>query len=96
LKKDKLKKASKNRKRLIMERITKDEAITLENNKEYYVVEIVEQDEKRYLYLVKEEEADVIVAEEIIEGEEIIIETLDDIEKIKEIVKIVTERLNKN
>ncbi|MDD2203508.1 MAG: hypothetical protein PHT75_03970 [Bacilli bacterium] len=79
-----------------MERITKDEAITLENNKEYYVVEIVEQDEKRYLYLVKEEEADVIVAEEIIEGEEIIIETLDDIEKIKEIVKIVTERLNKN
>ncbi len=79
-----------------MERITKDEAITLENNKEYYVVEIVEQDEKRYLYLVNEEEADVIVAEEIIEGEEITIETLDDIEKIKEIVKIVTERLNKN
>ena len=79
-----------------MERITKDEAITLENNKEYSVVEIVEQDGKRYLYLVNEEDVDVIVAEEIIEGEDIIIETLDDVEKIKEIVKIVTERLNKN
>jgi hypothetical protein len=79
-----------------MERITKDEAITLDNNKEYYVVEIVEQDNKRYLYLVNEEDTDVIVAEELIEGDEIIIETLDDEEKIKEIVKIVTERLNKN
>ena len=79
-----------------MERITKDEAITLENNKEYSVVEIVEQDGKRYLYLVNEEDVDVIVAEEIIEGEDIIIETLDDVEKIREIVKIVTERLNKN
>ena len=79
-----------------MERITKDEAITLDNDKEYYVVEIVEQEDKRYLYLVNEEETEVIVAEEIIEGEEIIIETLDDQEKIKEIVKIVIGRLNQN
>jgi len=91
-----LKKANKSRKEVNMERITKNEAITLENNKEYNVVEIVEQDGKRYLYLVNEEDVDVIVAEEIIEGEDIIIETLDDVEKIKEIVKIVTERLNKN
>lgn len=77
-----------------MERITKNEAIMLDDNKEYYVVEIVELDGKRYLYLVNEE--DVMIAEEIIEGNDISIETIDDFEKIKEIMKIVSERLMNN
>lgn len=79
-----------------MDRVTKNEAITLDNNKEYIVVEVVEQGDRRYLYLVNEAANEVIVAEELIENNDIIIETLDDIKKIEEIVKIVTERLNKN
>jgi hypothetical protein len=76
-----------------MERITKGETITLDDDKRYVVVEIVEQDNKRYLYLVNESQKEVVVAEEIIENNDIIVEALDDINKIMEISKIVLERL---
>ena len=77
-----------------MDRLTQGEYITLDNNKEYFVVEIVEQEDKRYLYLVSEKDVQVVVAEEIIDGDDIFVETIDDKEKITEIVKIVTGRLN--
>ena len=76
-----------------MDRITKGEAITLDNDIEYVVVDAVELDNKRYLYLVDETQKEVVIAEEIIENDEIIIETLDDINKIMEISKLVCERL---
>ncbi|HHT38552.1 MAG TPA: hypothetical protein GXZ95_03975 [Mollicutes bacterium] len=76
-----------------MERITKGELITLEDDARYVVVEVVEKDNKRYLYLVDETQKEVVIAEEIIENDEIIIETLDDINKIMEISKLVCERL---
>lgn len=79
-----------------MERITKGELITLDNNKEYVVVDIVEQGDKRYLYLVNQAIMEVVVVEEIVENDEIIIETLDSIDKVTEIVKIVVERLKNN
>jgi hypothetical protein len=84
---------SKDRSRYLMERITKGETITLDDDKRYVVVEIVEQDNKRYLYLVNDSQKEVVVAEEIIENNDIIVETLDDINKIMEISKIVVERL---
>jgi hypothetical protein len=77
-----------------MDRITKGEIITLDDNKEYTVVDVIEQESKSYLYLVSETHKEVVVAEEIIEGNNIIVESLDDIEKIKEISKIVLERLS--
>jgi hypothetical protein len=77
-----------------MERITKGETITLDDDKHYIVVEIVEQDNKRYLYLVNDTHKEIVVAEEIIEGNDIIVESLDDINKIMEISKIVLERLS--
>lgn len=79
-----------------MERLQKGEFITLDDNKEYYVVEIVEQGDKKYLYLVNDNPASVVVAEEIVENDEVFIETLDDQNKIGEIVKIALERLNNN
>jgi ABC-type uncharacterized transport system permease subunit len=91
-----LKKASKDRKVINVDRLTQGEYITLDNNKEYFVVEIVEQEDKRYLYLVSEKDVQVVVAEEIIDGDDIFVETIDDKEKITEIVKIVTGRLNQN
>ena len=77
-----------------MNRIAKGESITLDNNKEYFVVEVVEQENKRYLYLVNEQFKEVVVAEEIIEGNDIIIETLTDANKMQEIARIVVERLS--
>ncbi len=91
-----MKKASKDRKVINVDRLTQGEYITLDNNKEYFVVEIVEQEDKRYLYLVSEKDVQVVVAEEIIDGDDIFVETIDDKEKITEIVKIVTGRLNQN
>lgn len=79
-----------------MKRITKGELITLDNNKEYVVVDIVEQGDKRYLYLVNQAMMEVVIVEEIVENDEIIIETLDSIDKVTEIVKIVVERLKNN
>ena len=76
-----------------MERLQKGEYITLDDNKEYYVVEIVEQGDNKYLYLVNDNPASVVVAEEIVENNKVFIETLDDQNKISEIVKIVLERL---
>jgi hypothetical protein len=77
-----------------MERITKGETITLDNGKEFVTVEIVEQDDKRYLYLVNEELREVVITEEIIENNDIIIKALKDVNKMKEIAKIVLERLS--
>ena len=77
-----------------MDRITKGEAITLDNDIEYVVVDAVELDNKRYLYLVSEDQNEVLVAEEIIEDNDIFVETLTDMEKVREISKIVVERLD--
>jgi hypothetical protein len=77
-----------------MERITKGETITLDNGKEFVTVEIVEQEDKRYLYLVNEELREVVIAEEIIENNDIIIKVLKDVSKMQEIAKIVLERLS--
>ncbi|HHX16608.1 MAG TPA: hypothetical protein GX725_01670 [Mollicutes bacterium] len=77
-----------------MDRITKGEAITLDNDIEYVVVDAVELDNKRYLYLVSEDKNEVLVAEEIIEDNDIFVETLTDMEKVREISKIVVERLD--
>ena len=76
-----------------MDRITKG-IITLDNDIEYVVVDAVELDNKRYLYLVSEDKNEVLVAEEIIEDNDIFVETLTDMEKVREISKIVVERLD--
>lgn len=77
-----------------MDRIKKGELITLDDNKEYYVVDIVEQEDKRYLYLANEQYKEVIVAEEVVEGNDIIISALTNLDKMQEIAKIVLERLS--
>jgi hypothetical protein len=77
-----------------MDRIKKGELITLDDNKEYYVVDIVEQEDKRYLYLASEQYKEVIVAEEVVEGNDIIISALTNLDKMQEIAKIVLERLS--
>lgn len=76
-----------------MKRITKDEIITLDNDKEYFVVEIVEQGDIHYLYLVNESDEDVILAEETVKNGELVIETVNDSDKITEIMGIIAERL---
>jgi 16S rRNA U1498 N3-methylase RsmE len=75
-------------------RIEKGEAITLNDNNDYVVADIVEQGDKRYLYLINEETTKMYIAEEIVNGDDLIIQTVGDKDKIAEIIKIVTERLN--
>jgi len=73
--------------------IEKDELITLDDNKEYYVVDTVKLD-VNYLYLInKDDKKDIIVAKEIIENNETFIEIEDSEEKLKEVFKILYERL---
>ena len=73
--------------------IQKEELITLEDNKEYYVVDIVELEE-RYLYLInKDDKKDIMLAKETIENNESYVEEVEDEEKKREIFKILYERL---
>ncbi|MGI6329623.1 MAG: hypothetical protein ACOXZR_02030 [Bacilli bacterium] len=76
-----------------METLNKGELITLENDIDYYVVEIIEQEGDRYLYLVNDERAEVVIGKEIIDGDNIIVETIDDREKMREITKLVLEKV---
>lgn len=79
-----------------MKRITKDEIITLDNDSEYFVVEIVEQGDIHYLYLVNESDEDVILVEETVKDGELVIETVNDSNKITEVMEIIAERLIEN
>lgn len=73
-----------------MEPINKGEAITLDNNKEYYVVDIIYDNGKKYVYLISDDE-EVILGEEKTEYGEVSIETLDDQDKIAEILSKIIE-----
>lgn len=76
-----------------METLNKGELITLENDIDYYVIEIIEQEGERYLYLVNDERAEVVIGKEIVDGDNIIVETIDDREKMREITKLVLKKV---
>jgi len=70
-----------------MDKIEKGYLITFDDGIDYYVVDVIYDDNKKYVYLISDEdENQVLLGEEIIENDEVIIETLDDKEKIKEIM----------
>ncbi len=79
-----------------MEPVEKNEVLTLDNGKEYYVIDIINDEGKKYIFLsTDEKENDVILGEEIIENGEVYIETVDDPEIIKKIMtKIVDNNEN--
>lgn len=77
-----------------MDNIEKGEVLTLDDNKEYCVIEIVEQPDGNYLYLVNTEK-EVIIGKYFFEGEDIVIDIVDDTNKVTEITNIVKERLSK-
>ncbi|MDD2490348.1 MAG: hypothetical protein PHY26_03765 [Bacilli bacterium] len=78
-----------------MIKIEKGESITLDTGKQYYIAEIVELDDKKYLYLVNNNEIEIVIGEVVTEGEDFYVETLTDRDKMFEIIKIVMERLKK-
>lgn len=79
-----------------MEPLKIGEFLTLDNNQEYVVVEVIEQDGKKYLYLVRSDEEEVLLAEEKIIDNNITVETLGDKDKIIELTQIILERLKSN
>ncbi len=77
-----------------MERIKKGEAITLEDNIEYYVIDNVMQGADNYLYLAKANNPkEIMIAKEVIKDNEISIEEVTDNAKEQEIIKEVLKRL---
>lgn len=71
-----------------MEPITKGEAVTLDDNKEYYVVDIVYDEGKKYIYLITDEEENkVVIGEEIVENKEVFIETISDPDIMKRVME---------
>ncbi len=79
----------------IMERLTKGEAVFIENDKEYIIIDIVEKEDQRFLYMLNKEEVEIMIVKEIIEDGEIILETLDNQEDIIEIVEKVTRSIRR-
>lgn len=77
-----------------MKKLQKGETITLDTGKKYFVAEIVELDNKEYLYLVNNDEVEVVIGESIVENNEFIVETITDRELMFKIIKIVFKRLS--
>jgi len=78
-----------------MDRISKDEVITLEDNIEYYVIDTVLEEDTNYLYLAQvNDPKQIMIAKEVVEGEDLIVEELEDGEKKKEIILIILKRLD--
>ncbi|NLD79166.1 MAG: hypothetical protein GX641_02425 [Mollicutes bacterium] len=78
-----------------MERIKKGEAITLDDNIEYYVIDNVMQGADNYLYLAKSSDPkEIMIAKEIITDNEISIEEVTDEAKEQEIITEVLKRLD--
>ena len=78
-----------------MERIKKGEAITLDDNIEYYVIDNVMQGADNYLYLAKSSDPkEIMMAKEIITDNEISIEEVTDEAKEQEIITEVLKRLD--
>jgi hypothetical protein len=76
-----------------MEPIKRGEAITLDDGKEYAVVDIVYDNNCKYIYLARDEgKFEVLLGKEIIEGDDVIVETLDDKEEIKRVITILADR----
>lgn len=72
-----------------MERLEKNEVLTLSNDKEYLVYDIIEKNKNRYIYLAlntdEVEEAEVMICKEIEKEGEINLELLTDKEEIEDI-----------
>jgi len=78
-----------------MERIKKGEAITLDDNIEYYVIDNVMQGADNYLYLAKSSNPkEIMIAKEIVTDNEISIEEVTDEAKEQEIITEVLKRLD--
>ncbi len=76
-----------------MEKIEKQELITLDDGKEFLVVDIVEYEGERYLYLARDDEKlEVMLVKEKIEADELVVETVGD----NDIKKIIMEKLLEN
>lgn len=75
--------------------INKDEIITLDDNKDYYVAEKILYNDKTYYFAVGVDEnddadfEDIAYFEEVIENEDVYIEDVNDENIIKEILKEV-------
>lgn len=77
-----------------MERIKKGEAITLDDNIEYYVIDNVMQGADNYLYLAKSSDPkEIMIAKEIVEDNEMSVEEVTDEAKKQEIITEVLKRL---
>lgn len=77
-----------------MEPINKGEYITLENGKEFYVIDIVYDNDQKYVYLANDKDnLELLLGKEIKdEMGNVIIETLEDPEEIKRIgLKIINK-----
>jgi hypothetical protein len=78
-----------------MERIKKGEAITLDDNIEYYVIDNVMQGADNYLYLAKSSNPkEIMIAKEIVTDNEISIEEVTDEAKEQEIITEVLKSLD--
>jgi hypothetical protein len=82
-----------------MEPIIKGEKVTLDNNKQFYVVDIVYDDNQKYIYFANDDDGLEIMLgkESILDNGEVIIEPVSDEEEIKRImIKIVNNISNNN
>lgn len=72
-----------------MQKLEKGEIVTLDNNKEYLVYDVIQKNNKKYIYLSSNtddiKDLEVLICEEKIENDNVILELLTDKNEITEI-----------
>jgi hypothetical protein len=76
-----------------MEPVNKGELITFDDGEKYYVVDIIHDNNCKYVYMAKNEgKFEILLGKEILENGDVIIETLDNQDEIKRIMGLLAER----
>lgn len=72
-----------------MQKLEKGEIVTLDNNKEYLVYDVIQKNNKKYIYLSSNtddiKDLEVLICEEKIENDNVILKLLTDKNEITEI-----------
>jgi len=71
------------------------ELITFDDDTKYFVVETLDYNDSRYVYLISEsEDVNIILGKEKIEGNDVLVDNVTDEEELKAIIPLFAEKMS--
>lgn len=80
-----------------MEPVNKGEILTFADGKRYDVVDIIYDNNCKYIYMARDEgDFEILLGKEVIENDKVVIETLDNKKEITRIMLLLAEKYRNN